>query len=95
MAYLIRSLGKRKKGDLIRIKSESNVFRLELISKENGTSLFFLEKEVPTLNLRTENSEINLKIPKNGFWQLRIFAECFTTNIVYDIVCSKEEITCL
>lgn len=95
MAYLIKSLGKREKGDLIRIKSETNVFRIELISKENGTSIFFLEKEIPILKLKAENSEINFKIPKNGFWQIRFLAEPFTTNIVYDIVCSKEGITCL
>lgn len=60
MAYTIRYLGRKKKGDRINVSLNKNEVCLKLINEK---------QEIETI--KVENGKANFLIPENGLWILK------------------------
>ena len=85
MAYLIKSLGIRYKGDMIEISSNKKEYILELINKMPN-EIINDKKESHNEVLNNDNDyKINISIPEKGNWKLKILYKNPGNSYFFDL----------
>ncbi len=70
MTYIVKSLGKRNKGEVLNIKLNSNNYYLKLTKKEDYICTNLPKSEDLFIDLEIKNLEVIITITENAYWFL-------------------------
>ena len=94
MAYIIKNLGKKNKGEKLEINWNHKEYILELIKKDDINYSSSKNYNTSVLYIKVTNYKAIVTIPDNGFWQLLVRKKNYRkkpTEVFHRLLVTEED----